>query len=129
MPVCGSGAVVCSSSLLFNSNLARCRPEAPLIDLCKFPEPALFGGGNTVGTDIGIWDIETGGDIGAEVADFAARVHRRDRACLANPPECRTIHATGKSTPELGTAWLTTQSTANPSAEEFPCFTGKKQGN
>jgi len=55
---------------------------------------------------MGIGDIETGGDIGAETADFAAQVHRRDRACPANPRECRTIHATGKSTQELENAWL-----------------------
>src|SRR5450631_1919301 len=42
MPVCGSGAVVCSSSLLFSSHLGRCQAETPLILLCRFPGPALL---------------------------------------------------------------------------------------
>src|SRR4029450_11595515 len=38
----GSGAVSCSCSLLIRGpNLARCRAEAPLIALCRFPKPAL----------------------------------------------------------------------------------------
>src|SRR3974377_2255755 len=41
MPACGSGAVVCSSSLLFSSLLGRCQAETPLILLCRFPGPAL----------------------------------------------------------------------------------------
>src|SRR5665213_3147537 len=41
MPVCDSGAVVCSSSLLCGSHLGRCQAEIPLIALFSFPEPAL----------------------------------------------------------------------------------------
>jgi hypothetical protein len=40
--VCGSGAVVCSLSLLIRgAQRARCQAEIPLIDLSKIPEPAL----------------------------------------------------------------------------------------
>jgi hypothetical protein len=41
MPLCGSGAVVCSSSLLFGSDLGRCQVETPLIPLCRFPAKLL----------------------------------------------------------------------------------------
>src|SRR5215470_5843954 len=42
MPVCGSGAVVASWSLLIRRHQrARCQAEIPLIALCKIPEPLL----------------------------------------------------------------------------------------
>src|SRR5688572_92794 len=42
MPVCGSGALVCSSSLLIRSaQRARCQAETPPIVLSRFPRPAL----------------------------------------------------------------------------------------
>src|SRR3974390_2152150 len=42
MPVCGSGAVVVSWSLLIRRHQrARCQAEIPLIALCKMPEPPL----------------------------------------------------------------------------------------
>jgi GDP-D-mannose dehydratase len=41
MPGCGSGVLVCSSSLLIRGpNLARRQAETPLIALFRFPEPA-----------------------------------------------------------------------------------------
>jgi hypothetical protein len=41
--VCGSGAVVCSWSLLIRrAQRAHCQAETPLIVLCRFPEPALI---------------------------------------------------------------------------------------
>jgi hypothetical protein len=41
--VCGSGVLVCSSSLLIRRHQrARCQAETPLIDLFKFAEPALY---------------------------------------------------------------------------------------
>jgi len=43
--VCGSGVLVCSSSLLIRRHQrARCQAETPLIDLFKFAEPALLFG-------------------------------------------------------------------------------------
>jgi hypothetical protein len=40
--VCGSGVLVCSSSLLIRRHQrARCQAETPLTDLFKFAEPAL----------------------------------------------------------------------------------------
>ncbi|MDH2356531.1 hypothetical protein QCM80_38795, partial [Bradyrhizobium sp. SSUT112] len=42
-PVCGSGVLVCSSSLLIRRHQrARCQAETPLTDLFKFAEPALL---------------------------------------------------------------------------------------
>src|SRR5882757_5238235 len=42
MPVCGSGVLVCSSSLLIRrAQRARCQAETPPILLSRFPEPAL----------------------------------------------------------------------------------------
>src|ERR1019366_9939877 len=48
MPVCGSGAVVCSSSLLLGSHLGCCQAETPLIPLFSFPEPALLAVGTPI---------------------------------------------------------------------------------
>src|SRR5208282_5682176 len=41
MPGCGSGAVVCSCSLLFGCHLGRRQAETPLTPLSKFSRPAL----------------------------------------------------------------------------------------
>jgi len=44
--VCGSGAVVCSWSLLVRgAQRARYQAETPLIALCRFPGPALYRSG------------------------------------------------------------------------------------
>src|ERR1035437_8841469 len=49
-PVCGSGAVVCSWSLLIRgAQRARHQAETPLIALCRFPGPALTDGAEDVG--------------------------------------------------------------------------------
>jgi hypothetical protein len=40
--VCGSGVCVSSWSLLICGNLGRCQAENPLVDLCRFPGPALL---------------------------------------------------------------------------------------
>src|SRR5271166_3020453 len=46
MPVCGSGALVWSSSLLIRrAQRARCQAETPPIVLFKIPEPALSSSG------------------------------------------------------------------------------------
>src|SRR5271155_279280 len=41
MPGCGSGAVVCSCSLLFGCHLGRRQAETPLTPLSKFSQPAI----------------------------------------------------------------------------------------
>src|ERR1700704_1429082 len=41
MPGCGSGAVVCSCSLLFGCHLGRRQAETPITPLSKFSRPAL----------------------------------------------------------------------------------------
>src|SRR5579863_1502367 len=41
MPGCGSGAAVCSCSLLFGCHLGRRQAETPIIPLSKFSRPAL----------------------------------------------------------------------------------------
>src|SRR4051812_3351631 len=41
MPVCGSGAIVWSLSLLCSTHTGRFQAETPLIPLFKFSEPAL----------------------------------------------------------------------------------------
>src|SRR4051812_9136214 len=57
MPDCDSGAVAYSESLLFGSLLGRYQAETPLILLCKFPEPALFG---VAYTDVPGWALRLG---------------------------------------------------------------------
>src|SRR3954451_12565063 len=47
MPVCGSGAVVSSWSLLCGTHPGRFQAETPLIPLFRFPKPALALGGRT----------------------------------------------------------------------------------
>jgi hypothetical protein len=41
MPGCGSGAVVCSCSLLFGCHLGRRQAETPITPLSRFSRPAL----------------------------------------------------------------------------------------
>src|SRR5713101_4028846 len=49
MPVCGSGALVCSSYLLIRrAQRARCQAEIPPIVLSRFPEPALGSRGQSI---------------------------------------------------------------------------------
>src|SRR6202035_5638563 len=42
MPGCGSGAVVCSCSLLFGCHLGRRQAETPITPLSRFSQPALY---------------------------------------------------------------------------------------
>src|SRR6202035_2876689 len=44
MPGCGSGAVVCSCSLLFGCHLGRRQAETPITPLSRFSQPALSSG-------------------------------------------------------------------------------------
>src|ERR1039457_5680310 len=91
MPVCGSGAVVCSSFLLFGSHLGRCQAETPIIPLCRISRPALIEAIpykiNVVLTDNGIQFADLPKNRSGPTATW--RRHLFDRACQRHGIEHR----------------------------------------